>query len=167
MSKITVVATRRVVATLAASALAVASVAWITAARGSADPQSSITAAEQRLRSLAQRTQRLHDEREIENLQRIYSYYLDRALWDQITDLFADDGTIEIGMRGVYVGKKRIRASLDLFGPQDLTDGRLMDHANLQPVITVNPDGATAQGRVRALIMNGTYGKTGAIGDGI
>jgi hypothetical protein len=143
------------------------SLAWMAAARSSDDPQANIAAAEQRLQTLVQRTQRLQDEREIENLQRIYSYYLDRALWDQLADLFTDDGTIEIAMRGVYVGKKRIRESLELFGPQYLTDGRLMDHANLQPVITVAADGATAKGRVRALIMNGTYGKSGTIGDGI
>ena len=35
----------------------------------------------------------------------IYGYYLDRAMWDQVADLFAADGTIEIGLRGVYVGK--------------------------------------------------------------
>lgn len=153
---------------LAACIAATVCGAWMAqAAQDNTSPKTRLSAAEARLTNLVQRTQRLADEREIENLQRIYGYYLDRALWDQVTDLFADTGRIEIGMRGVYIGKQRIRESLELFGSQGLTDGRLMDHANLQPVITVAPDGTTAKGRVHALIMNGTYGKSGVIGDGV
>ena len=156
------------IAACVTAVLAAASGAWISAtAQSAGDPPSRLAAAEARLKNLVERTERQQAEREIENLQRIYSYYLDRALWDQITDLFAANGTIEIGMRGLYMGKQRIRESLELFGPQGLSDGRLMDHANLQPVITVAPDGRRANGRVRAFIMNGTYGKSGAIGEGI
>jgi hypothetical protein len=70
-------------------------------------------------------------------------------------------------MRGVYVGKKRIRESLDLFGEQGLKHGQLADHANLQPVITVSPDGSSAKGRVHALLMLGEHGKGGSIGEGV
>ena len=62
---------------------------------------------------LVRRAERLRDEQNIENLQRIYGYYLDRAQWDQLADLFADDGTIEFAQQGVYVGRKRVRAFLD------------------------------------------------------
>ena len=48
------------------------------------------------LGDLMRRAQRLRDEVQIENLQRIYGYYLDRGQWDQAADLFAADGTIEV-----------------------------------------------------------------------
>jgi hypothetical protein len=48
---------------------------------------------------LARRAARLTDETEIENLQRIYGFYYDRAQWDQMADLFADNGTIELAQQ--------------------------------------------------------------------
>ncbi len=69
---------------------------------------------------LAARAQRLADEQEVENLQKIYGYYYDRRMWDDVADLFADDGTIEMGQRGVYVGKARVREFLNLLGPVGL-----------------------------------------------
>jgi hypothetical protein len=61
--------------------------------------------------ALAHRVQLLRDEQELENLQRIYGYYLDRAMWDQVADLFAKNGTIEMGLSGVYTGRERVRGS--------------------------------------------------------
>jgi hypothetical protein len=57
------------------------------------------------------------DAQEIENLQRIYGYYYDRAHWDQMADLFAADGTIEFAQQGVYAGRKRVRQFLGTLGP--------------------------------------------------
>ena len=37
-------------------------------------------------------------------------------MWDQATDLFAPQGTIEIGLDGVYVGQKRIHQYLFALG---------------------------------------------------
>ncbi len=59
----------------------------------------------------------LRDEQAVENLQKIYGYYFDRRMWDEVADLFADDGTIEMAQRGVYVGKPRVREFLNLLGP--------------------------------------------------
>jgi acetyl esterase/lipase len=115
---------------------------------------------------LLHRAMRLRDAQQIENLQRIYGYYLDRAMWDQLADLFAADGTIEMGQRGVYVGKHRIRAFLDLLGHHGLTYGWLNDHIQLQPVVDVAPDGKTARLRSRELDMTGVYGKWGKWSEG-
>lgn len=148
--------------------LALATVVWITFAEGEEKTTSTdLAALRARLDDIDHRAQLQQDLREIENLQRAYGYYLDRYMWDEVADLFADDGVIEIGMRGAYVGKASIRRSLDLFGPHHLPWGRLGDHMNLQPVITVAPDGMTAKGRVRALIMNGVYQQSGFWGEGI
>ncbi len=116
--------------------------------------------------ALLHRATLLRDAQQIENLQRIYGYYLDRAMWDQVADLFADDGTIEMGQRGVYVGKRRVREFLDLLGHHGLTYGWLNDHIQLQPIVDVAPDGKTARLRSRELDMTGVYGKWGEWSEG-
>jgi triacylglycerol lipase len=116
---------------------------------------------------LSLRATRLRDEQQIENLQRIYGYYLDRAMWDQVADLFADDGTIEMGQQGVYVGKAHIRQFLGLQGGQGLATGQMNDHLQLQTLIDVAPDGKTARGRSRELAMTGWYQKSGTLSEGV
>jgi triacylglycerol lipase len=116
---------------------------------------------------LSLRATRLRDEQQIENLQRVYGYYLDRAMWDQVTDLFADGGTIEMGQQGVYAGKARIRQFLRLQGPQGLATGQMNDHLQLQTLIDVAPDGKTARGRSRELAMTGTYLQAGTLSEGV
>ena len=120
-----------------------------------------------RVADLAQRASRLKSEQAIENLQRIYGYYLDRNMWDQVADLFCDDATLEWAQQGVYVGKKRVRQFLDTFGPQGATDGVLNDHIQLQPVVDVAPDNLTARIRSRELAMTGKYQGQGTWSEGI
>jgi acetyl esterase/lipase len=116
---------------------------------------------------LARRAARLRDEHELENLQKIYGYYMDRALWDQVADLFTADATIEMGLQGVYAGKPRIREFLGRMGPQKLVDGWLNDHVQLQILVTVAPDGATAKSRSRELGMTGVFESHGNWSEGI
>ena len=84
----------------------------------------------------------------ISNLQAAYGYYVDKCEWDQTADLFAKDGTLEIGLRGVWVGQDRVRAYLHTL-PQ-LKYGTLFNHMQLQPKIDIAPDGLTAKARFRA-----------------
>ncbi|MGH8219771.1 MAG: nuclear transport factor 2 family protein [Steroidobacteraceae bacterium] len=119
-----------------------------------------------RAAELLHRAELLRDAQEVENLQRIYGYYLDRAMWDRVAGLFADDGTIEMAQRGVYVGKRHIRAFLNLLGPDGLTYGRMNDHIQLQPVVHVSPDGKTARMRSRELDMTGQYRQWGKWSEG-
>jgi len=120
-----------------------------------------------RAAELAHRATLLQDEQQVENLQRIYGYYLDRAMWDQVADLFAEDGTIEMDQRGVYVGKKRVREFLNLLGPHGLQPGWLNDHLQLQIIVDVAADGRTAHARSRELGMTGRVGGKGYWSDGI
>src|SRR5262245_18714055 len=120
-----------------------------------------------RAADLAARAQRLADEQEIENLQKIYGYYYDRRMWDEVADLFADGGTIEMGQRGVYVGKARVREFLNLLGPVGLKDGELNDHVQLQVVVHVAPDGRTAKARSRELDMLGVLDSHGEWSEGV
>lgn len=104
----------------------------------------------------------------IKKLQRAYGYYHDQKMWDSMADLFAEDGTIEMSLDGVYVGQKRVRQYLNsLGGGAGLKEGELNDHLNLQPVIHVADDGKTAKGRWRAVLMTGELGKRATIGDGV
>ncbi|HEV8416207.1 MAG TPA: nuclear transport factor 2 family protein [Bryobacteraceae bacterium] len=125
-----------------------------------------------RVNQLAQRAARLNDQAEVTNLQDTYGYAVDRKLWDQAAELFANDGTMELGLLGVYVGKASIRHALDQFGPQGLVvgeaGGELNDHVYLQTLVSVAPDGRTANARGVELIMSsGPGGQNGELSEGI
>jgi hypothetical protein len=119
------------------------------------------------LAALGKRLMRLEDTEAVENLQNAYGFYLDKWQWDSATALFAEHGTLELAQRGVYVGRARIRASLeDAFGPQGLHQGEVSDHAFYQPVIHIADDGLSAKARVRELSILGKYGVEAYIGGG-
>jgi hypothetical protein len=113
-----------------------------------------------RLARIAQRVQRLHDETQVQNLQHSYGYYLDRKMWDDVSDLFAEEGALDVAQQGVYYGKPRIRRALQLFyGASPLRAGELFDHIQLATVVTVAPDGRSAGARTRQLNMLGLNGE--------
>jgi len=131
------------------------------AARSSAASSAgSIADARTRLAAVQTRADRVADVDAIQNLQGSYGYYTDKMLWDEVVDLFADDGTIEIGPSGVYVGKDSIRRYLLSLsgGKQGPLEGVLNDHFQLQPIVTVADDGLTAKGRWRLFLMTGVSG---------
>jgi len=111
-----------------------------------------------RMADVAARAQRLSDEIEVTNLQHTYGYYLDRKMWDDVADLFAADGTMEIGLQGVYAGRTSIRRGLNGFGPAKLAEGEINDHIHLQTIVSVMPDGRTARARGTDIGMTGTTG---------
>jgi hypothetical protein len=80
-----------------------------------------------RIADLQQRLTRLRDETEVRNLQHSFGYYLDRKLWDDVADLFADGGSLELAQRGAYVGPARIREALEKFHGPALQRGELFD----------------------------------------
>ena len=123
--------------------------------------------AKKRAATLLHRAEHLKAEQDVENLQRIYGYYIDRALWDQAADLFADDATFESGQQGVYVGKKRVREFLGTLGPNGLVEGWLNDHIQLQPLVDVSADGNIARIRSRELAMTGKIGGQGFWSEGV
>ncbi len=57
--------------------------------------------------ALTARVEKLEGTRAVKKLQMAFGYYVDRGLWGEAADLFTEDGTIEIGIDGVYVGKAR------------------------------------------------------------
>jgi hypothetical protein len=107
------------------------------------------------LASLAKKVGLLNDEIEVQNLQRTYGYYVDKAMWDEVSELFADDATLEIGGRGVFVGKKRVNEYMHFLGKQGPQPGQVFDHSQWQPIVHVADDGQTAKARLRAFVMGG------------
>jgi hypothetical protein len=112
----------------------------------------SLTSLADRVHQLARRAALLNDQAEVTNLQDTYGYAVDRKRWDQVAGLFAESGTLELGLQGVYVGKRSIRHALDQFGPQ--AGGELNDHVFLQTIVSIAPDGRTAAARGVELIMS-------------
>jgi hypothetical protein len=103
----------------------------------------------------------------VANLQDAYGYAVDRKLWDQAADLFAADGTLEIGQRGVYAGRASIRRGLNVAGPQGLESGERNDHVYLQTLISVAPDGRNANARgVELIFRAGPGGANGELSEG-
>lgn len=119
--------------------------------------------------ALTERVEKLEGTRAIKKLQRAFGFYVDRGLWNEAADLFADDGTIEIGIDGVYVGKARIQEYLKrLHGGQDgLIYGQLNEWITLQPAINIAEDGQSGSARWRDHGMLGQYKQHAEWRDGI
>lgn len=120
-----------------------------------------------RLKDYRERVERLEDADAVENLQAYFGFFFDKGLWADTADLFAANASFEYGQRGVYIGKQRIARALLLFGPEGLAAGYLNSHMQLQPIITVAPDGRTAKGRFQGMVMLSRPGANGAWGVGI
>jgi hypothetical protein len=116
-----------------------------------------------RLAAVQRRVTALEDIEAIKRLQRIYGYYLDKALYSKALGLFAADCSIEIGGRGVYRGRNGVRTMLSrILGkefPEGLKYGQLYNHFQLQGVVTLGKDGTSAKGRWRAFIQVAQMGK--------
>jgi hypothetical protein len=121
------------------------------------------------IEQLTARVERLEGARAVRKLQRAFGFYVDRGLWSEAADLFADDGTIEIGIDGVYVGKDRIREYLKRLhgGQEGLVYGQLNEWITLQPAIHVAADGMSATARWRDHGMLGQYKNHAEWRDGI
>ncbi len=135
----------------------------------SALPQSATTLASLSARAAALERDigLLEDQAAVEKLQRVYGFYTDKHLWTQAADLFAANGTIEVGSRGVYVGKERVLEFLKLQGPEFPQPGRLFDQMQLQPVVHVAPDGLTAKGRWHMFAQEAVFGEYANWGLGV
>ena len=139
-------------------------------AQGS-DVEKAIASLQAEVAELRQRVQANEDINEISNLQRIYGYYVDKGQWEQVANLFSEDGSMEIAGRGVFKGKERILEYLYHIVPGEegqtgLAYGTLMNHFNLQPVLHVNPDGHSAKGRWRVFMQVAQLQETAMWGEG-
>jgi hypothetical protein len=123
----------------------------------------ALAALEQRVLELSRRVARLEDTHAVKCLQYQYGYYIDKCLYAQAVELFADDAEVRF-LNGVYRGRAGIRrlycnwfGGYFTRGVNGPVRGLLLDHLLLQDVIDVAEDGLTAQGRFRCLLQGGSH----------
>jgi SnoaL-like domain len=116
----------------------------------------TVTALEHRLRNV-------EDETAIRRLHHVYGYYMDYCLMEEAISLFARDGEA-VFLSGVYRGHASLRRLYRDFLQGAYTArqpgpvyGFVVDHMQMQDVITVAPDGRTAQARFRAYLILGSH----------
>lgn len=115
------------------------------------------------LEDLARRVTVLEAQQAVRTLQHQYGYYLDKCLYQEVVDLFAEDGNVYFcgglykgkeGVHRLYVGRFRKRFTADLNGP---VFGFLLDHPQHQDVVTISEDGLSARGRFRSMMQAGVH----------
>jgi hypothetical protein len=99
------------------------------------------------LASLLQKIARLNDEDAVRNVQHAYGYYVDRKMWDDVVDLFAEDCAVEVHGVGVFRGRKGVREVMERMGPAGLRHGQLNDRPIFDTIVQVLPGGREAISR--------------------
>lgn len=126
-----------------------------------------LKALEEEVEQLTHRLGVLQDIDEIRKLQHKYGYYFDSCLYEEVVELFAEDGEVHF-MGGIYRGKESVaRLYLDRLrnrftgGKDGIVYGLLYEHIQFQDVITVMPDRKTAKGRYRGFMQAGFHESSG------
>ncbi len=118
---------------------------------------------EKRLAVLEHRVGELEDINAIRRLHWSYGYYIDFNRAEDVVQLFAADGVV-VFLSGEYHGHAGVRRLYGTWfqnyftkGVNGPVDGFLLDHFQMQDVITVAPDRQSAKGRFRGLLMGGCH----------
>lgn len=129
--------------------------------------EEKIKALEKQMEELKHQIGILEDVHAVRTLHHKYGYYLDKCLYEEVVDLYADDGEVRF-MGGIFKGKESIkRLYLDRFrerftgGHNGPVYGFLLEHIMAQDVITVSPDRKTAKARIRAFMQAGWHELSG------
>jgi hypothetical protein len=130
---------------------------------------------EERLKVLEDRTRRLHDIEEVQKLQRIYGYYVERGQIEELVDLFSDNHDVSYGPSyGVTVGKDNVKKMLSSESVFWALNGRKPDDylhitAPISGVVDIDESGKTAKARWYALMYlhNATPGGGAVFGVGM
>jgi hypothetical protein len=126
-----------------------------SAAQAAAPSDADLQAVAADLNAVGARIQRLQDLTEVEIVQDAYGYYVDKAQWRSLSDLFAEDATLEIGGKGVFLGRERVFEYMTVgLGPIGPREGLLIDHQQFQCLPTIHEDGVTAEQRCIAFVIS-------------
>ncbi|HMD27113.1 MAG TPA: nuclear transport factor 2 family protein [Steroidobacteraceae bacterium] len=116
-----------------------------------------------RLSALEHRVGELEDINAIRRLHWAYGYYIDFNRAEDVVQLFAKDGAV-VFLSGEYCGHDGVRRLYGTWfqnffthGVNGPVHGFLLDHFQMQDIITVAPDRQTAKGRFRGLLMGGCH----------
>lgn len=119
---------------------------------------------ETRLAALEHRVGELEDINAIRRIHWAYGYYIDFNKARDVSELFAKDGEV-VFLSGVYKGQE---GAFRLYGTwfqnffiegggEGPVDGFLLDHFQMQDIITVAPDRQSAKGRFRGMLFGGSH----------
>jgi len=118
---------------------------------------------EARLAELEHKVGVLEDVQAIRRLHWAYGYYIDFNRPEEVGDLFAEDGCA-VFLSGEYVGPAGVKrlygdwiAGRFTGGKPGPVNGLLLDHFQMQDIITVADDGLTAKGRFRGILLGGWH----------
>jgi hypothetical protein len=111
------------------------------------------------LASLGVRIAAMNAEDDVRNLQHAYGYYVQRKMWDDVIDLFAQDGVIEIAGVGTFKGPEGVRKALERMGPAGLVHGEVNDRLVFDAIVKVAPGASEAFARGTELGMLGQADK--------
>jgi len=111
--------------------------------------------ADQQLDALDARISRLEAMNAVERLQKTYGYFVDESQWVRLSELFTEDATLEIGGKGLFLGRHRVLEYMQTaFGAEGAKDNVLAQHMQFQPIVDISADGKTAWVRSRAFVMS-------------
>ncbi len=122
-------------------------------------PEGAPPATDETLDSLEQRIARLNDEDAVRNLQHAYGYYVDRKMWHDVVDLFAEDCVVQLGGVDVLTGRRGLREAMERMGAAGLSHGQLNEHPLFDTIVAVMPGGQEALTRGIELGMVGEADK--------
>jgi SnoaL-like domain len=126
--------------------------------------QDELEALRSQVEQLTRQVGLLEDAQAVRRVQFAYGYYMDKGLYQEVVDLFADDGEVRF-MGGVFRGKARgvrrlyIERFRTLFthGRNAPAYGFMLEHLQLQDIIDVAPDRRSARGRFRCFMQAGSH----------
>src|SRR5882762_6026989 len=124
---------------------------------------SDIAALTARIEKLEHELALQQDIHQIRRVQYTYGYFIDKSQYNEVVDLFADNGEVWF-LGGIYRGKAGVRRLYIERFQKQFTQGHngprygwLLDHPQLQMVIDVAPERRTAQARGRSLMQAGLH----------
>ena len=123
----------------------------------------ALKALERKVNRLIRQLGVIEDTHAVRNLHFMYGYYIDMCLYDETVALFAESGAVRF-LNGLYKGKAGVkRLYCDWFrntftkGHNGPVFGFLLDHLQLQDVVSIAADRKSARARFRALNMIGYH----------
>lgn len=127
------------------------------------DTEARIQELEKKVAELSNQIGILEDAHAVRRLQHAYGYYIDKCLYDETVDLFAENGEVHF-MGGIFRGRAGVRRLyIDRFR-KNFTNGKngpifgfLLDHPQMQDIIDVAPDRKTAKARFRCNMQAGLH----------
>lgn len=125
--------------------------------------EAKLEALEKRMNELEHALGIEQDVNAIRRVQYAYGFFIDKSQYDEVVDLFAEDGEVwflggvykgKAGVRRLYIERFRTHFTDNHNGPRY---GWLLDHPQMQMIINVAPDRKTAKVRGRSMMQAGTH----------